>query len=439
MISCILIGGSPAREFGNFITDNSGGSVVIDNVFNSFSTDSADISRSLIRTKKLIWFINESLDIKGDLAVLDNCLSNSTYFKVEQIYIFGVKNDDTIEAEKIFRILMEEHDYSSYSIFLKDKLSSYSVMYTELMGTTDENKTVTARRRVYRATNGDPSKRGYDPEDYDKNISLVETNNAETYETIKDAAIKTETNKIIKDVREKAVPKIDLHVNNIDIDKVKYKQNIFIVCGKPKSGASRFSYQITKFLLDRKDSVNVIDITPNFGCTRFCINKMKISKDSVDRVLVNNEDLLTGKSYSNKELSIFSPSSLSNRGLMIGYLKYILSIPNRINNGYTVIDCCLDDIEEVLDLCGSRIGRVFITVQAVREELLIARKKINIIISRGIDSIVSLNQSINFDPSFSKITAVEGKILLPKAKFIGYIDFETEEADFTEILKVGDI
>lgn len=438
MISCILVGGAPAREFGSYINDNSGGSIVIDYIFNSFSTDSSSIEKSLIRTKKLIWFINESNDIKGDLAVLDQCLSNTTYFKVEQIYIFGVRNDETSEAERIFRILAEEHNYSSYSIYLKDKLSSYSVMYTELMGTTEESKVVTARRNVYRVSNSDPSKRGYDPEDYNKNISLVEDDHAEIYNHIKEASIKTETNKIIKDVAEKAIPKLDFRVTNIDVNTVKYKQNIFIVCGKPKSGASRFAYQISKFFLDRNDNVNLIDITPNFGSTRLCINRMKIDKSSVDRVLVNNEDLLTGKSYSNKELAIFSPSSLSNNGLMISYLKYVLSVPNRIIDGYSVIDCCLDDINEVLDICGSRVVRVFITVQAVRAELLMIRKRVTSILDRGVDSVIFLNESMKFDSSYSKITEVEGKILLPKSKFTGYIDFDNEEADFTELVKAGE-
>lgn len=439
MISCTVVGGSPALEFSKFIESNSGGSIVIDNVFNTFSSDSASISRGLIRTKKMIWLINESNNLKGDLAVIDECFRNPTYFRVEQFYIFGVRDESTTECEKIFKMLMIEHDFSSYKIYLKEKLSSYSTMYSELMGTTEDKEVVTVRRKIYRVSNSDASKRGYDPEEFNKNLAIEETDNSAVYEEIKKAARKTETNRIIKDVPEKPIPKIDLNISNIDIASVKYRQNIFIVCGKPKAGSSVLATNLTQFLIDRGDNVNVVDITPNFGCARMCISKLGASKSNNKRILVNSEDLLTGREYNNKSLAVFSPSSLSNRSLLAGYLKYVLSIPNRTSCDYLVIDCCLDDIKEVIDICGSRIGRIFIAVPATREELIIARGKIKEVTYRKIEHVIFLNKYQNFDKSTVRITEVDAKGLIPDGKFTGYVNFEKEEADFSQLVKVGGV
>lgn len=437
MITCTLIGGLNASKFGDFIKENSGGSIVINKVYDSFSRDSVELSRGMIRASKLIWLVNESTNLRGDLAVLDGLMKNPTYFRTEQIYIFGTKDDDTLEGIKMFKLLMEEHDFSSYAIYLKDEISSYSVMYRELMGVDEDNRKVTVRKKVYRATVGDTSKRGYDPEDYNKNLEPKEEDRSKLYDKTKKSAIKTETNRIIKDSAEKEVPKIDLNVINIDVKKVKYQKNIFITCGKPKAGTSTLAFYLSKFLMDRGDKINLVDISPNFGGARMALSKCKsVNKSTI--VSVDNTSLLTGASYNNMKLAIYSPFKLHDRSLLTSYLKYVLSIPNRTSCDYVVVDCCIDDITEVLDICGSRTARVFVAVQDVKDELIIVKKKVNTIIKSGNEHIVFLNKSIKFDKTFLRVSEVEAKQIIPDARFTGYIDFEVEEGDFTELVKVGE-
>lgn len=433
-MTCLLVGGVKAKQLGDFIEENSGKSVIISNVFTSFSDDEDKFNKLMVRANKLIWLINESKNLRSDLNVLNNCIKNRTYFSVKEIYIFGTRDENTLEAERIFKLLMEENEFTSYRVSLTEEPSNFQSIYRELMGTSEADTKVTKRKAVYRATRVDDSKRGYDPEEYNKNISIQEEDRRKSYEEIKKAAIKTETNQIIKELPEKVIPRIDLNISDIEIEEIKYKRNIFIVCGKPKAGTSTLAVNLAKFLME-KGTTNVIDISANFGSVIYLMENLGLDKIN-NRTLVDNTLLLTGKDFSNRDLAVYSPIKLHNRSLLISYLKYVMSIPNRTISDNVVIDCCIDDIEEIMNVCGTRIARIFIACQDTRNELVIIKNKVKSIIDTNNAHTIFLNRSIKYDKKVSRVTAVSAKKIIKNGSFTGYIDFETEEADFSELIKV---
>lgn len=433
IIKCLLVGGNSAIEFGKFIKDSSGGSVEVIDTLSSFVNEEVSLKKRMIRCTKLVWFIDSSLNLKEDLRVLNERLQDSTYFKADEIYIFGVMNNEIKIGLRMFKQLMQEQELTNYVIKVKEKPSTYQMMYNELLGSTDESSKVTKRKVVYRATVGDTSKRGYNPKFYDRNIIPMEKDNVRAYEDSKASAIKAETNRIIKDTPESLPNKVNLSISNLDLSKVKNLKNIILVCGNPKSGVSTLATHITKFLVYTNKHVDYIDLSDNLS-GQTCLNKHGLVNSKEGMILVDNKLLLTGKDYSNKPLAIYNkPRKVDNS---ISYLRYILSIPKRVNCDYMIIDCNLKDLDAILNMCNNKIIRVILTTQSVSEELLLLRKYIRNLNILKCPNSIFLNRSVTYGDNYKILEGVDAKQILPKGKFINYINFnETPDINFSSLIK----
>lgn len=432
MIKCIIVGGVTATNVANYINKTSGGSILIEDtdIYASFQTDSDKLKNSLIVVDSLIYLMDESMNLKEELTVLYDLMQNRTFFNVGQIFIFS-KNTDTLDAScNNFERLMSEIDYDSYQIIRYDNDSdlTFSSIYKNITGIVDEEEEKNVYKKVYLAERGSDSRRGYDPESYKKNIIPKQENSLDKYEKIKESAIKSDTGKYTVDVPELDIKKLDIAIDKIDTFDIDYNRDIIVVTGKPKAGTSIFASTLAISLRSQDKSVNMIDLSKNCGSCRSIIRRSK------KRISVNNKRLLTGEDYSNRGLCIFNSVDLPTLDMKTNYLKYILSIPNRTKCNYLVIDCDYDILNEVVQLCGSRLNRVVICTQSIKDEVLLIKDDANKFCSRDVKVYIFLNQSINFDKSFSKVDVTTVKDLIPKSIILKYIDFNNQDIDLSEFM-----
>jgi hypothetical protein len=430
MIKCLIVGGMSAKSIADYIRKTSGGSIEIleEDVYHSFSTDIDTLKKSMIRADKLIYKIDESVSIRDDLTSLYELMNNKAFFDVREIYVFGEDNENNIKGSNYFKQLMIELDFHDYRINLVEGETSYQDIYREITGIVDTEKKKVSYKRVYRSVISEDSITGYDPQNYKKNILPKEEDRLEAYEKMKSASVISDNNRPIIDIPSKELPELDVDFKGIEIDPLTYEKNIIIVCGNPKAGTSVFASNLARSLYSN-NKIDMIDISPNCGSARHCLRIIKNSK------LVDNKELLTGKVYTDIKFCIFSTAEIKDTNLKVSYLKYYLSIPNRTKSDYIIIDCTIDQLDKVLDVCEYRLSRIFYCTQSVRDELLLIENKVNSSISKKIDTFIFLNNSIKFDKTFKVITAVDADKICKGAKVIEPVDL-SERKDLSTLLQV---
>lgn len=420
MIKCMVVGGNTAIKLADFIRESSGGSIEIakDNVYSSFQRDKSTLERSLIRVNKLIYLIDEISSIREDFKILDGLMENATFFNIEEIWIFGKDNEDNNKAMQSFKTIMADLDFDNYFIELAPDDVPFTKIYRNMIGRVDnDDESKVQYKKVYRAYRSEESKKGYDAKSFDKNLEPKIKNSAAEYEKMKEVSKKIETGRIIKEAPVEELEKIDIKIDTIDLQQTVYKKKIFIVSGRPKSGISALASSLCMSIgSNTKLFTNLIDISRNCGSARSCI---RIGKKVT---LVNNEKLLTGTDYSNKKLAIYNSSDIKSSDVKSSYLKYLLSIPNRVTSDIVVIDCDYSDLDDVVNICGARIGGIFICSQDVKDEVLLIQNEVNRLNDKGKSTLIFLNNSIKFDDSFEKISAVNVKKLCPGSKVIMPVD-----------------
>lgn len=422
-----MIVGRGGSDLANYIKENSGGSIEIDNanIYESFMSDERTLNSSLIIVDSLIYMVDEAIDIRKDLNVLFTLMQNKTFFNVKEIFVYAQNTDDVVRGMNQFETLMSELNYESYTIDMIDGEIPYSKIYNDITGITDEKDDKTSYKRVYRSVITEDSVRGYDPETFNRNILLKDENNVEVYEKAKETAVKNETGRVIKDTPELSPTKIDFKPKAINIDEIEYKKDIVIVTGRPKAGTSIFASVYAESLYKNKNmQINLIDLSETFGSSRQCIKRMKINA-------VDNKKLLLGGDFSKSRFNIFNATRVK-EDLTMSYLKFILSIPNRVKHDRIIIDCNYSDLNEILDICGRRIEKVFICTQQTKDEVILIENGCSLIKSRNIPLFIYLNNSMKFDKSSTVVLATAVKSMIPYAKVISPLDFD-EEVDLSSL------
>lgn len=430
MISCMIVGGDYGRRVGEFIKSNSGGSIEIDesNIFTGFTQDSKILKSSYIKVNKLIYLIDESIDINNDIKVLYELMGNKAFFKVEEIWIFGKDSELNIKSINLFKKIMLDLNFSEYFITLNEDDISFRDLYKEITGITDYENSDVAYKKIYRAKANDESKVGYDPESYKRNIEIVEDDRVAIYEGVKDSAVKAETGKVVRDSTYREISKIDLDIKEVDLDGTEYKQNIFIVSGLSKAGSSAFASSLCSSINEKDISINLVDLSNNCGGARLLVTKSK------KYTLVDNIDLLTGNSYSSEKMCIFTTNEITRLSSKPDYLLYYFSIPNRVESDYIVIDCDIVNLEKVIDLCKTRVKSVFICCQDTKDEIYLTKGYIDSLYSRKVNTILYLNNSFSYVEQDKKMSSVECKEFIPNIKIISPTNLNT--ADLSLVMDI---
>ena len=424
MIKCIIVGKLSATKFSEYIETNSGGSAEIVKSISSIASEFENLNKEIIRVDKLVYMMSESSNVISDITALDKLLKNPTFFRVNEFFVFGLDDKDTRLGVDRLKFILNENKIENIIVKLGPELPSFTKMYSDFMGIVKNSEHSVVRKKVYLVERGDSnSKRFYDAMEDSENKIYQERDGVSEYEKVKKASEIAETRKIIKDSPEKSLPKLNIELNTIDLEAIESLKNIIVVTGKPKAGSSTLAISLVNSMVAEGKKVNLVDISSNFGSASSCIRKKGIKYN-----LVNNKELFTGKEIVNPGVSIFYPKMFKDSSLYPSLLKYILSIPNRAKSDFTVIDCIYTDLDEVLDICGTKVSKVFLCSQDVKDELVQIGRGINKLKgSKIFKLLVYLNNSIKFDEYHLKLLPVQASALYDGVSFIAPIDFREEQ------------
>ena len=436
MIRCLISGGTDAEKLQKYILKKSGGSIEVDNdhVYSSLYKDKHLVERAYIKANYLIILLDEIKDIRAEIKTLADLLKDATFFRIETIKIYGI---NTAENEKgvtqlrqvIKDVNIQKNTNYVVDVTLRDSMIPFSVIYSDITEIVKEDDQKIPIKKVYRVERGTSATEGYEPEQVGKIMCVPNIpDGAKKYSKIKKAAIKGETNNPIFAEKQTDLEKTDLQLNNLEIDKPLYTHNIIIVAGYPKAGTSTFATTLSRSLVVVSGKkINLVDLSDNCGSTRSITNKTSKVKP------VDNRSLLLGDDPRDTKLKLFSSAGLSDK-VKHEYFRFLLSIPNRIPSDYTIVDCNIKDLQQIIACCPKQILRVILVSQAIENEVYLMKPEVEWSLGKGYNTTIYLNNSINYDSSFAPVDSTDVKLMYKDVTVISPLRDIFKKYDFSKIL-----
>lgn len=374
-----------------------GGSLDIDYKYDSLEMNIEQLMNNNIRVDKLIivFYDDPRFNIKREMNCLGKLLEGNAFFKINEILVFSEDNEHCNNGVQAFKFVMENIKFSNYSIKVYEDGISTNKIYQDVMGIVPEDFTRTSYNIVYRAEKGSESKVGYSPRQREKPLEPVVRNGNEEYNRFKENSIRTETGRLVTEVPPKEIDSVEINLDifNSNIDLIK---NAIIFCGLPKSGTSALACNT----LFQSNNGLLIDLSKNNGSFRI-LKKVTVGNGNnyPNVEFLDNKDILLNASYNDKSLKCINNDFYD---LKIDYLKYILSIPNRIFYNNIFIDCDLDSLEDIVKLLDEKIKKIIFTCESVREEFDLIKPKVSSI--RKFDKYIFLNEYMSLKEGYSPLS-----------------------------------
>lgn len=388
-----------------------GGALDIDYKYESLEMNIEQLMNNNIRVDKLIivFYSDGGFNIKNEMSCLGKLIEGNSFFKVNEILLFSEDTEYCNNGISAFKFIMKNINYTNYSVKVYEEGISITNIYRDVMGIVPDDFTRTSYNIVYRVEKGSESKVGYTPRERKKPLEPSIRNGNEEYNKFKENSVRTETGKLIVDIHPKEIDNIDI---NLDVFKSNLHsiKNAIIFAGLPKSGTSALACST----LFQTDNCILIDLSRNNGSCRM-LKKLTVGNGtkypSID--FVDNRDLLLSKSYNDNSLKCINNE---HSDLKIDFLKYILSIPNRLSYDKLLIDCDLDSLDDVVKLLDEKVRKIIFTCESVREEFDLIKPSINSL--DKFEKYVFLNEYLSLREGYSPLSPLVANTELENCKVI---------------------
>lgn len=388
-----------------------GGTLDVEGQYESLEMNMESLMNNNIRADKMIIVFREEsgFNIKRETACLGRLIESNYFFRINEILLFSENNQYCLDGINYFKSAMESVGYNNYTVKVYEDGISTAQIYRDVMGIVPDDFTTTSYTKVYRREIGSDSRVGYSPRRSKGPIVKAIPDSYSSYDTYKENMKKTETGRVIVENDPKELPTIDIQLEEYEsqIDSIR---NINIFTGNSKSGTSVLASNV--FVQSKSNNI-FIDLSKGLGSLRI----LKYMND--DRVLetppmqfISNEDLLFDQFMSNK-LKIVS---YNQKDKILDYLKYVLSVPNRVKFENVFIDCDLEDLQDIINLVDQRLRKLIFTTESCVEEFQLLEPSIRHF--NKFDCYLFLNNHLHLDEGYSPLVVSNVSSSYPKLSII---------------------
>lgn len=395
---------SNADNIAEYFSRNSGGSIDIEHKYSSLQENMSYIMNSNIRIDKFIVVMSESstMNIKQEMTCLMKLMEGNAFFKVGEILVYAEENNYCSSGINYFKFVMNSLNYTNYNIKLyKDGIKIQS-LYRDTLSILPPDEEKTSYNVVYRVRKNEDSKVGYSPRRRQATIYPKTRDGVEEYNKVKHNALKSESGRLVMEPAQKEIQKVDFDLDlfNSNLESIK---NVIIFVGPPKSGTSCLCSTTSL----QSPNALVLDLSDNLGT----YNTFKRMGDEVE--YIDNRNLLLGGSYIDEGLKCVHKEY---KGSELDLLKYITSIPNRLEFNTLIIDTDLDLLDDLISVLQMKVKKIIYTCESTPSEFEViqpAISKHNIF-----TSYLYLNECLDLDNSYERLNAVKLASVVPKCKII---------------------
>lgn len=388
-----------------------GGSLDVEGSYTSLEMNMEVLLNNTIRCDKLIiLFRDESgFNIKREMTCLGKLIEQNYFFRINEILVFSENTEYCLEGISVFKSIMDTVGYTNYDVKVYEDGLSTAQVYRDVMGIVPDDYTTTSYTKVYRREIGSESRVGYSPRKSKGSIVKSTEDRYSKYEVYKENMTKTETGRVIVENDSKELPVI-----NIELEEYKSKidliRNINVFTGNNKSGTSVLC---SKSFMQSGSNTLLLDFSKGLGSVRivkYLEDNPLIKTPSVEHI--DNKDLLFDEHLSSN-LKIVS---YNNKKTLIDFMKYIISIPNKLKCERIFIDCDIEDLEVLLNLIDQRLRKLIFTTESSIEEFSLLSNYI----SRfdKYNSYLFLNDYLPLSEGYNKLDISNVTSLYPKLNVI---------------------
>ena len=363
MVKLIVVAGSSCQKLAEFFKKR--GTFEIVAVYDNLMNNVNQIQNKVIVADKLLYLYNDaeesSMNIKGDMQILNNLLTKDSFFKPGEIVFMTSTSPLAKQATKFFVTIMEDCNKKDYSIkTIADKMS-FVAIYNLLMGTTNTMDFKNKYTTLYKVERNAEENLEFEPQD-DRDL-IVEPFNFDSvslYEDKQKAAKKAETGTIYTDNPNTELTKDDaLQFEQIKLQSIVGTTQYVLISGLPKSGKSVWASQIAVSAAKNDLSVCLMDFTKNADVKDLLVKSSRT---------VNETNFLQIMRQQIKESGLFyvTPMNAAESDIVPEFLELFLN--QRVITFDVVIAVCeIDFVERLRRLFTDKIDVVLTTNAAMSD------------------------------------------------------------------------
>lgn len=264
MKSIMIIAGDKTEKLADFFTER--GAFSVDYAYNSLSTNVVQIRDAIINVDKLLYVYQDGINIKADMQVLKESLSNGAFFTVKEMVFVTSDDEEAVVAKKYFSAVIESTGFSNYEIKTIAGRLTFAGIYDTVLGISVDANVKNTFKTVYRVERGDKAKKAFVPAD-DSNLLIepFDDSNQLELEKRKTNIINTESGIPRKD--QSSGTNIETYFNPVlnpmSLDNSVFSKNTIIVSGDRKSGVSVWSAALAVSASKLDKPVMLFDFTDN--------------------------------------------------------------------------------------------------------------------------------------------------------------------------------
>lgn len=399
-----------------------GGSLEVEGSYSSLELNMESLLNNTIRCDKMVIVFKDDsgFNIKREVTCLGKLIEENYFFRINEILVFSENTEYCLEGITIFKSIMDTVGFTNYSTKVYEDGLSTAQVYRDVMGIVPDDYTTTSYTKVYRREVGSESRVGYSPRKSKGSIVKSSEDRYSKYEIYKENMSKTETGRVIVENDVKEIPNINIELeeykSNIDLIR-----NINIFTGNGKSGTSILC---SKSFIHSQNNCLLLDFSRGLGSlrvVRYLDDNPIVSSGNIN--FIDNKDLLFSEHLTD-ELKILN---YNNKRGIVDFMKYIISIPNRIKYDKIFIDCDLEDLEPLINLIDQRICKLIFTTDSSSEEFSILERYI-----RKFDKYncyLFINQFLDLSEGFTDLDIASIDNFYPKLNIVKGEDLNTGNFD----------
>lgn len=423
MIRLLVISSMRSRELGEFLSQR--GTFEIYRCYSSLSSNVADLQNNIIKVDKTLYLYqldedgNSNVNIRADMQLLQKMMKGNSFFNPGEIVFMTQDDEQSRQAERYFVSVMEDCNYSNYSVQNIGEKISFSKVYSCLMGITEDARFRNTYKPLWRAEKGTESSTAYEGRaDSGLMLEPFVFDNVKKYDGQKKVASKATTTIEIKDYSDGKLSQFsEPKFHHVSLKGSGAKQSVCLVTGKSKSGLSVWSSALSVSASTVLEKVLLLDYTDNQDIATL------LEASGVDFEQKRMKDLVKRRQLAN---GLFVCGVVNDReeNVKLDFLQNFFLLRD-LQFQQIVVAVSNTAFEKVFHILRENIDRIFLTVTP-RHPDVVELQKLSKVFREGADITVLMNECIKLENE-EYLTQQEIKNLLPflKPKVVKSIWFKT--------------
>ena len=371
MIQLMLVAGRGSAGLKEFMMSSSS-TITVSYCYENLVSYRNVIDREYITVDKFLYiYQDKDMDLRKDMSYLKGVLTRMKkgegFFTCDEIIFFCNTTLDQ-SAVSIFEKTMSMSGFTNYKIKTSNDNFAYNDIYKYMLNISTDSLAVVKHKNIVRVKRGSTVKQVFEPEKDKSTEALVnyDFDNMKQYDKAKDSARRSDTGKLYHDreFNDVITEKYDNPIlKTVDaVNPFSQNRRVHIITGNPKSGVSTNTALLACSAVEAGKNVTIINLTKD------------ASTISYVRTLRYGYLSLALKNFMNrKDLNRTQPICFVNipngmYDIRLQGLRYVLEHNEKLKDDVIFIEVPKDILQDVLNLVGIEINRVFYSIENMERE-----------------------------------------------------------------------